>query len=371
MYFNKYILLFFVFLNLFFCRLNGQEVEIVTDKNSTYFGCLKIINLNEKELFDLNKNDLIKIYPAELFVNKKDDLPSMLGEVILENDTIYFRPRFPFRPNKKYVVEIGRENKYAKEFLIPEMATHQPTYVNNFSPKSSVWPANQLKVYIYFSAPMGLGNIYEHIKLLDENGEEVEKPFLEITPPLWDKNQQRLTLWFDPGRIKRHLSPNEKMGPPLEENKNYTLVVSQDATDALGQKLKREFEKHFTTAENDREKPDPSKWEMIFPNIKRKEKVAIMFHEPLDRGTLESAIGIIDANRNPVSGHVEILKNESAWLFFPEHRWQSGEYKLIFSEKLEDLAGNNLKRLFDVDYQEEAENKSERPVLEFPFYIKE
>jgi hypothetical protein len=135
--------------------------------------------------------------------------------------------------------------------------------------------------------------------------------------------------------------------------------------------LKQDLKKQFTTTLNDREKPDPSKWEMIFPKKKRKEKVAVIFYEPLDRGTLESAIGIIDANGNPVSGHVEILKNESAWLFLPENRWQPGEYKLIFSEKLEDLAVNNLKRLFDVDYQEETEDKSEFPVLEFPFYIKE
>lgn len=278
MHLNKYILPFFVLLNLFFCRVHGQEVEIVADKNSTYFGCLKIFDLDEKELIDLKAHDLIKIYPAELFENKKDDLPSMLGEVILEKDTIYFKPRFPFLPNKKYVVEIGRENKYTKEIQIPELEPHQPTFVDNFSPKSNVWPANQLKVYIYFSAPMGLGNIYEHIKLLDENGEEVEKPFLEITPPLWDKHQRRLTLWFDPGRIKRHLSPNENMGPPLEENKNYTLVISQNAADAFGRKLQRDFEKHFATSLNDREKPDPSKWEMIFPKKKGKEKVAILFH---------------------------------------------------------------------------------------------
>lgn len=86
---------------------------------------------------------------------------------------------------------------------------------------------------------------------------------------------------------------------------------------------------------------------------------------------MESAIGIIDANRNPVRGYVEILKNESAWLFLPEKRWQAGEYKLIFSEKLEDLAGNNLKRLFDIDYKEDTEIKGDLPVLEFPFIIAE
>ena len=51
---------------------------------------------------------------------------------------------------------------------------------------------------------------------------------------LWDPNFQRLTMTFDPGRIKRGLTSNETMGPPIAEGKRYTLVIDRDWPDARG-----------------------------------------------------------------------------------------------------------------------------------------
>ncbi len=39
---------------------------------------------------------------------------------------------------------------------------------------------------------------------------------------LWDPNNQRLTMTFDPGRIKRGLTSNEKMGPPIARRSRAT-----------------------------------------------------------------------------------------------------------------------------------------------------
>lgn len=361
---------FLVFLYLFIiisCQLNAQEVQFISNKSDPNFGGLKIFDLSGKGLIE---NNSIKIFPAELFENKKDDLPSMMGELFLEKNVIYFLPRFPFRPNKNYVVEIRSENIYLQTILIPEIQKTQQAFVENVYPTADVWPANQLKIYLHFSAPMGLGNIYEHIRLLDENGQEVEKPFLEIEPPLWDKPQQRLTLWFDPGRIKRHLSPNKKLGPPLEENKKYTLVVSKNAKDASGNFLASSFEKKIATALNDREKPTMSLWEISCPKTKNKNPLIIYFPESMDRGTLESGIGVVDENSQVVEGDIEINNFEKRWLFYPKNNWTTGNYKLMFSEKIEDLAGNNLKRLFDKEILNNEKVKEEQPILEISFLVK-
>ena len=71
-------------------------------------------------------------------------------------------------------------------------------------------PENLLKFYVHFSAPMSRGNIYDYIRLLNADGKQVELPFLEIDEELWDDSLTRLTLFIDPGRIKRGVLPLEE-----------------------------------------------------------------------------------------------------------------------------------------------------------------
>ena len=35
--------------------------------------------------------------------------------------------------------------------------------------------------------------------------------------------------------------------------------------------------------------------------------------------------------------------------FIPEHAWRRGRYRLLVSKRVEDLAGNSVDRLFDLD----------------------
>ena len=361
---------FLFLLNFTPCHLFAQEVQFISETKDPYFGSLKTFNIAEKKLNKIREHNLLKIFPADLYKNKAEDLPPVMGKWIFENNDVYFIPRFPFKPNKEYVVELNLEKKYVYRVLIPEINFRQPTYVEKIFPSTNIWPANQLKIYIHFSSPMGLGDIYEHIKLFDRKGNEVEKPFLEINPPLWDKTQQRLTLWFDPGRIKRHLSPNENLGPPLEENDQYTVFISKNAQDASGRQLLGNFEEFFYTGSNDRKKPDPAEWTFSFPIEKDKKEVVIKFPESMDRGMLESGIGIIDETGVLVNGKIEISDSEKNWIFYPEKKWQSGKYKIMISNKIEDLAGNNLKRLFDQNVEDKENKKKEIPDLEIPFSIK-
>ena len=62
---------------------------------------------------------------------------------------------------------------------------------------------------------MSRGHIYDHIRLLDAQGAPVELPFLEIDEELWNAEMTRLTLFIDPGRIKRGVKPLEEIGPSL------------------------------------------------------------------------------------------------------------------------------------------------------------
>jgi hypothetical protein len=73
-------------------------------------------------------------------------------------------------------------------------------------------------------------------------------PFLEIDEELWDDSMTRLTLFIEPGRIKRGVKPLEDIGPALEEGKSYTLVIDAAWQDGHGRSLKESFRKQFRLA---------------------------------------------------------------------------------------------------------------------------
>jgi hypothetical protein len=79
---------------------------------------------------------------------------------------------------------------------------------------------------------MSRGHSYDYIHLLDDTGKEVELPFLELDEELWDPAMKRLTLFIDPGRIKRGVRPLEEVGPSLQEGKRFTLVIDREWKDA-------------------------------------------------------------------------------------------------------------------------------------------
>ncbi len=90
-------------------------------------------------------------------------------------------------------------------------------------------------------------------------------PFLELDQELWDRENQRVTLLLDPGRIKRGLASLAEEGPALEEGARYTLVVDRDWPDAHGTPLAEEFRKPFRVTEADRKPPQVTDWRIMPP----------------------------------------------------------------------------------------------------------
>ncbi len=83
------------------------------------------------------------------------------------------------------------------------------------TPSADVWPENVLRLYLTFSAPMRIGEAWRHIRMLDDAGRPMGGMFVEIEQELWDPEGRRLTVLFDPARIKRGLVDHINEGPPL------------------------------------------------------------------------------------------------------------------------------------------------------------
>ncbi|MEM7587756.1 MAG: Ig-like domain-containing protein, partial [Acidobacteriota bacterium] len=257
-----------------------------------------------------------------------DGRPPVAGRWTVEADAIRFRPRFPIEPGVDYVarldvarLDIARPDSNAQPivatFGLPAELREPSTVVSQVYPTADELPENLLRLYLHFSAPMSRGEAYRHIQLLDGDGRPAERVFLDIEQELWDPGMRRLTLFFDPGRIKRGLRPHFEAGPPLAANATYRLVIDADWRDAEGQPLASGFEKTFRTTAADRRAPDPADWTIEAPSSGGRGPLSLAFPEPLDHGLLQRVLTIEDASGRRVAGDVEIFDHERRFAFQP------------------------------------------------------
>jgi hypothetical protein len=217
---------------------------------------------------------------------------------------------------------------------------------------------------------MSRGRIYQHIHLLDGAGKTVELPFLELDEELWNPEMTRLTLFVDPGRIKRGVRPLEEIGPSMQAEGRYTLVIDKDWLDGEGAPLKATYRRSFDVGPPDREPPASGTWRLRIPRANTREPVVIRFAEPMDHALASRLIWVIDANQRKLAGNVALADLEQEWSFVPERDWQAGLYEIVADTWLEDLAGNSLEKPFEVDVFEQVDVKPLKKTVVLPFEMR-
>jgi hypothetical protein len=292
----------------------------------------------------------------------KSDTP-MLGTWALENGALAFRPRFPLADGVSYRA-VYPGGVFSLDRKPP--ARQPETRIEHIYPSADVLPANELKLYIYFSAPMSRGEAWQHIHLLEDNGNPVPLAFLQLDQELWDPDYTRLTVLFDPGRIKRGLVPTNEIGSPIVEGKRYRLVIDRDWHDARGVPLIEGFVKTFTGGPSDRTTPDPKHWIVTAPKAGSLEPLTVQFPKPMDYALLQRMIQV-----SGVPGSVSVDHDETRWVFTPATAWKAGTYQLTADNTLEDIAGNHLDRPFDVDLlKTPAKPRPESPTSALHFTVR-
>jgi hypothetical protein len=234
-------------------------------------------------------------------------------------------------------------------------------------PSTDEWPANTLRMYVAFSAPMASGDVYAHIKVLDADGHVVEGPFVEIEPELWDPTGTRLTLLFDPGRIKRGLVDNESSGPPLMPGRTVTIEVDPAMRDARGAPLAEKLTRIVRVTDAVREPVDVKTWRVEVPRSARDDLV-ITFPRPLDHALAQRAISISHGGVR-VPGKIALEDNETRFRFTPDAGWKSGAHEIVVDGVIEDVAGNRLGKVFDVDTSDPTQSTSATPSATIPFDV--
>ncbi len=141
----------------------------------------------------------------------------LLGTYKVDAGVLCFNARYAIAPSLSVYASFVRSGAEPIAAVFPaSLPILSPTTrVAKIYPAVDQVPANLLKFYLYFSAPMQRGQAWRHLHLLNGKGEAVDLPFLEIDQELWDPEHRRLTILFDPGRIKRGVLPREADGTAL------------------------------------------------------------------------------------------------------------------------------------------------------------
>jgi hypothetical protein len=292
----------------------------------------------------------------------------MLGRYqVVSNDNIRFKPLIPLTPGKTYEVFykgslIGRVST-----PLPDKST-APALVAIY-PSADTLPENLLKVYLQFSAPMREGEALQHIHLLSSASDTIPNIFLDLQPELWNRERTALTVWLDPGRIKRDLVPNQQFGNPLQRGAQYNLVVDKDWKDVQGLALQQPYTKRVVVTGRDNEVPQPQGWRIELPTAETTRPLRIHFGESLDYFLLPETILVVGEKGDLLKGNIQILDKERGIEFTPEISWKPGKYRLSIATYLEDLAGNNLNRPFDRDTK--FQQKKEGDFVEREFVIRD
>jgi hypothetical protein len=155
-------------------------------------------------------------------------------------------------------------------------------------------------------------------------------------------------MTFDPGRIKRDLTSNRSMGPPIVEGRRYTLVIDRDWPDASGLPMTAAFKKMFRGGPAVRDPPNPKSWKVAAPPVSSRGALVVSFGRPMDYALLQRMLKVSGPG-GEVAGAIGVEQEESEWRFTPQAPWAAGQYTLIIDTSLEDLAGNKIGQPFDID----------------------
>jgi hypothetical protein len=302
----------------------------------------------------------------------------VVGRYEVVDEALRFTPLFPFERGRNYQVRFDRsrvdgeaaasEPPLTATVGLPAPSTVPTTVVTHVYPSGDVLPENQLRMYIEFSAPMGRRSGIEYVALLDDQGKDVEGPFLPLDYEFWNADRTRFTVFFDPGRVKDGILPNRQMGRALQVDKTYTLLVRADWQDGNGLPLKEPYRRTFRVGPADTHPLDTAQWRITSPRAGEQMPLVVTFPEPVDHGLLFRALGVRRGGE-VVDGDVTVGVNETQWSFTPHEPWRAGAYDLLALSILEDRAGNQIGRAFEVDNFDTVDKGPDPRTVTLPFRV--
>ena len=305
-------------------------------------------------------------------------LPAMAGRYTADG-TLRFWPSFPLDPGREYdvrfqpssVPRVSIDGGKAVAGIVSIAAVNRAptTVVSAVYPSGDVIPENNLRMYITFSGAMGQQGGLDHIAFIDDEGREVPDVVLPLDTELWNADRTRYTVILDPGRVKKDILPNRRMGRPLHSGEGVTLVVKKDWPDAHGLPLATEFRHRYRVGPADERALQTGDWRIAAPPWGTRDPVTVTFPKPLDYGLLQRSLTVSRGSKT-LAGDFSVGAGETRWEFVPRTEWERGPYVITVLPILEDLAGNRIGRAFEVISKGDVVPPESASPVSVPFIVR-
>jgi hypothetical protein len=182
----------------------------------------------------------------------------------------------------------------------------------------------------------------------------VTEAFLPLDADFWSPDHLRYTVFLDPGRVKRGILPNRQRGRALVAGRSYAIEVGHEWRDANGQPLAAPFRREFRAGPAIELPMRVEDWRLSPVSAGSRTPLTVTFPWPLDRGLVDRSLSVSSADGRALAGAGALADGDLVWSFIPEAAWAAGEYRLTALPLLEDPAGNQIGRAFEVDMNREA-----------------
>lgn len=301
------------------------------------------------------------------------------GAYAIGGGNIRFTPIVPFESGRSYLVvfdpaaapanTITAGPALTETITTPAAARAEPVRVVDVYPGGPEVPANLLRMYVEFSGPMGTRPGQDHVRLVDGDGRDIPDALLPLDTDLWNGDRTRFTILFDPGRVKRGILPNRRMGRPLRAGGTFSILIGRDWPDAHGQPLTDAFKKTYRVSAALEEGLSTRTWRIAPPPHNSREPLRVTFPFALDRGLLQRALTVlyVDATGERVmTGDVTVGAGETEWRFVPHEPWSTGDFVLSVLPALEDPSGNRIGQPFET---RDSGDTASPPPARLPFRI--
>jgi len=330
------------------------EVAFALDRADSAFGSVRVTGLSRVE------RALVTREGGGVAVHAEDDslvpgTPPLSGAWRVAGETLVFTPRFLPGDGVTLWVRVdegalGRnEGSPARRWhaKLPRAAAPADVRVVGIHPSTDTLPENLLRWYVEFSHAMRPGFARDLVRLVDAAGRDDATAFLDVSEELWDPGHRRLTLLFDPGRVKRGVRTHVEQGRPLKAGSSYVLVVEPGWEEMSGGRVLGRVEKAFVVRAADHEGPDPARWELLLPAVGTRAPLRMAVHDLLDHALATRLIRITGSGGGAVPGEAKVDHDTRTWSFTPERAWSAGAYQVQVSPELEDVSGNRPGLPFD------------------------
>ena len=351
------------------------------DVDSPNYGAIQSPYLVDSIVNHINNRDFDRTEWSSFYkISVTGSQRAVLGSYEIIANRIVFVPRFPPDPAVSYRVLFDYQSMF-KLLELKDAAPHgnlidsiryQPidrprTFLTDIYPVIDTIPSNTLKLYLFFSQPMGFANPYDYINLIGPESQIIKNAFVEIPEGLWNEARTRLTLLFHPGRIKRGVGPNHSLGPVLAEGLQYELVIDKNWKDANGKNLVGKTSKKYHVSKERRNKIDRKDFYFSSSCPEDCQLLLVIKNTLIDIEMARNSIAIINSNQEVLDVQISYDDDGKSILFRSQGFYAGEKYMMSINPRLEDICGNSFYYVFD---SEAGKRSDQFEVINFSFVIK-